>query len=156
MHPDEWKVEDIESHRIGRDGYPEFLVKWEGSDEKKWEPLRHFFHQYSQPGVDYCVQQRLRVPDVLEYLHRHPPEVMIEAVKGSARDVDNFREYARNAGIDNPEESVWEDPPVEWRWTDPDTSEEDPDLDPDVRSPASQAAAPPAQRRAAVRWWRHP
>ena len=42
---DEWNVEAIEDHREGEDGYPEFYVCWEGSDERTWEPLRHFFHR---------------------------------------------------------------------------------------------------------------
>ena len=51
---DEWNVEAVEDHRVGEDGYPEFYVKWEDSEKRTWEPLRHFFHRYSWPVLAYC------------------------------------------------------------------------------------------------------
>jgi hypothetical protein len=36
-------------------------VRWEGSSERTWEPLRHFFHLYSHPILEYCLQHDLRV-----------------------------------------------------------------------------------------------
>ena len=59
--PDEWNVEGIDGHRAGKDGYPDFCVRWEGSSERTWEPLRHFFHLYSHPILEYCLQHDLRV-----------------------------------------------------------------------------------------------
>lgn len=99
---DEWAIEDIEQHRIGSDGYPEFLVRWEGSAEKTWEPLRHFFLDFSHLAMSYCVKHKLKVPDMLEYLHRHPAEVQIDQVQRTS----------------SPGPSEWEDPPAEWTWPD--------------------------------------
>ena len=98
VQPDQWTIKKVEGHRRGADGYPEFKVEWDGSDERTWEPLHHFFHQYSQPLLDYCVDKGVRVDDVLEYLHKHPAEVVIG--------------------------EVWEEPPEEWCW-DADADEAD-------------------------------
>ena len=89
---DEWNVEAIEDHKIGEDGYPEFLVRWEGSDERTWEPLRHFFHRYSLPVMTYCSDKRLELNDVLGYLYR-TLEMAVNAITFG-----------------------WEDPPLDWKW----------------------------------------
>ena len=102
--PDEWNVEDIEKHRTGKDVFPEFLVRWQGSDEKTWQPLRHFFHSYSAPETEYCVSKKVHVPNVLQYLHEHKPEVTIEQVAASTP-----------LATPDPGEE-WTEPPAEWTW----------------------------------------
>ena len=98
--PDEWELSGVEGHRMGPDGYPEFLVRWEGSEERTWEPLSHFFLHCSPLALEYCVKKGIKVPDMLEYLHKHPAEAAIK--------------------------EVWEDPPEEWIWDDHmDRTEED-------------------------------
>ena len=43
LGPDEWLVDTIDGHRIGKDGRPEFLVRWKnfGENERTWEPMGH-------------------------------------------------------------------------------------------------------------------
>jgi hypothetical protein len=48
---DEWTVEEVLQHRRRDDGHLEFQVKWEGSPELTWEPLKNFFHRWSVPVV---------------------------------------------------------------------------------------------------------
>ena len=91
--PDEWNVEGIDGHRAGKDGYPEFCVRWEGSSERTWEPLRHFFHRYSHPVLEYCLRHDLRIPDLIDYLYKNRPEAIVNEVK-------------------------WEAPPEDWAWPD--------------------------------------
>ena len=98
VQPDQWLVKKVEQHRRGADGYPEFKVQWEGSEERTWEPLHHFFHHYSQPLLDYCVAKGVRVSDVLEYLHKHPTEVEVN--------------------------EVWENPPEDWCWEEQEPDED--------------------------------
>jgi hypothetical protein len=67
--PDEWEVDKILKHRLGRDGQWEFLTKWVGcaDGEETWEPIGHFIHRYSADFVIYCRNQGLDI-DLLHAL----------------------------------------------------------------------------------------
>ena len=64
---DEWEVEKVLEHRIGKDGKLEFLTKWAGFDAPTWEPIGNFVHRYSMDWARYCRDQNLRV-DVVKHL----------------------------------------------------------------------------------------
>ena len=57
--PDMWRTERILDHRLNRDGIMEFLTKWQGFDETTWEPIGHFFHEYSADLIAYCQEKNL-------------------------------------------------------------------------------------------------
>ena len=73
---DEWSVEKVITHRRDDHGELEFLVQWEGSPERTWEPLHHFFHRYAQPLVEYFVDKNIK-EDVMAHLARHPAEAHV-------------------------------------------------------------------------------
>ena len=126
MAPDEWNVEAVEDHRGGDDGAPEFLVKWEGSEERTWEPLRHFFHRYSWPVLAYCDKKKVKVPDVLGYLYRHEPEVVVNNI------------VSKEASQD-------------WPWSDQDTDNDGNDMSEGEDHPAANARGFHGVLRAACR-----
>ena len=55
VEPDQWAVEKIMEHRVRPDGVKEFLVKWEGVEDKEntWEPFINLITP-NQPLMDYC------------------------------------------------------------------------------------------------------
>jgi hypothetical protein len=116
---DEWVVEKVEAHRRRKeDGDLEFLVQWEGSPERTWEPLRHFFHRYAQPIVDYFQDKGLK-EDIMAYLARHPTEAQVAICAA----VDTEKKVETESGL------RWEEPPEGWTWEgeeEMDTAEEHP------------------------------
>ena len=99
--PDDWLVEKILGHRRGPTGDLEFHVQWEGSRQKTWEPLAHFFHLYNKDVVDYCHAKKLDV-DVMSYLARNPPTDVTVAQLLATK--------AEQLGM------CWEEPPRDWVW----------------------------------------
>jgi hypothetical protein len=61
--PDEWEVEKILRHRLGKNGKWEFLTKWVGYEEgeETWEPMGNFIHRFSGEFVKYCRGKKLKV-----------------------------------------------------------------------------------------------
>ena len=58
--------------------------------------MKNFFHRYSLPAMRYCVDKGVRVPHLLQYLCDTANEAaMVEAVAVQ-----------------------WEEPPVDWEWSD--------------------------------------
>lgn len=103
--PHDWIVQKITGHRRGPNGDPLFEVLWEGSKQPTWEPLRNFFHRYNQMVIDYCRDNRINV-DLMDYLRRNPPDDE-DAVVAHV-----MAEKVAETGVS------WEEPPLEWTWTD--------------------------------------
>ena len=72
---DEFVVDKIINHRLGKDGRMEFLTIWKGYSEKEanWEPINHFFHRYGCDLVKYCKEKRLK-PEIIKFLSSEPME----------------------------------------------------------------------------------
>ena len=65
--PDEWEVEKILMHRVGKGGRLEFLTKWKGWEDATWEPLMHFIHRYSRDWREYVSNKNLKF-NLVDYL----------------------------------------------------------------------------------------
>ena len=98
-------MQKITGHRRGPNGDPLFEVLWEGSKQPTWEPLHNFFHRYNQMVIDYCRDNRINV-DLMDYLRRNPPDDE-DAVVAHV-----MAEKVADTGVS------WEEPPLEWTWTD--------------------------------------
>ena len=68
--PDEWEVDKILRHRVGKGGRLEFLTKWKGWDDATWEPLMNFIHRFSSDWRDYVAQKKLKF-NLIDYLKPH-------------------------------------------------------------------------------------
>ena len=98
-------IEKVVTHRRNEEGELEFLVQWEGSPERTWEPLQNFFIQYSQPLVSYFAMKGLK-EDVMAHLAKHPEEAHV-AVCEVIDELKKLEEESRMR---------WEEPPAEWKW----------------------------------------
>ena len=56
---DEWDVDKILGHKVGKDGKLLFLTRWAGSDEETWEPARNFVARYCYELVKYLQDKGL-------------------------------------------------------------------------------------------------
>ena len=120
---DEWLVERILRHRRSGDGGEwELLVKWKGSMQTTWEPLRSFIDRYNQQLVDYAHAKGISGGiDVLAYLKKNPVEMEAAVLAVEAdekrRRLQRDADSAPRRGVDS-----WEEPPedveVELTWDD--------------------------------------
>ena len=67
--PDEWEVEEIRGHRVGRSGGLELLTKWVGTPEgeETWEPVQNFILKFCDVAARYLHQKGVKA-DLVESL----------------------------------------------------------------------------------------
>ena len=71
--PDDFEVEEILDHKIGKNGEERYLTHWRGysKHDATWEPPSSFLHRYSADFVRYCLRKGLH-KGLLKGLHGKP------------------------------------------------------------------------------------